>query len=115
MSVPEGLPGPKFNAFTSVVLCVHYSRAWRFPDFVLFAPAKDVGRGGALRAPVTRELWGSLVTFVSSLLYFACSGRMKVYGICVEWGLGSESTTCRGVRLVGVCRVVEISGESRYV
>ena len=43
MSVHEGLPGPMFNAFISVVLCVHDSRAGRFPDFVLFAPGSDVG------------------------------------------------------------------------
>jgi hypothetical protein len=114
LPVPERLLGPRFNVFF-VVLCVHYVRAERLPACVSFAPDSDVGRGNALPVPATRELWGPLVTPVSPLLYFACCSRMRVYGVCVEWGLVSESIAYRGVSPVRVCRFMEFGGVSRCV
>ena len=76
------------------------------PRVCTFCTDSDVGRGRALRVPGIREFRGPLVIPVSLLLYFACCGRVRVYGVCVGWDRGNESIAYRGVSRAGVCRDV---------
>ena len=100
MSVPGGFMGFCVHAFLCVVSCVYCSRAWRLPAFVSFAPNRNVRWGSASEDPNIRELRGFLVAPVSPLLYFVCCGRMRVCGVCAEWGLGGLSIAYWGVGLV---------------